>query len=186
SVHSLMISPLLFPLLISSIDCGLYSGSLDVYRNGNIDLRSGNGGEHVQLINGVGSSEWRRGEEGAVGGSYATSINYLSSQFADSSFDNRSQSACHPSSSSRPVALVINSYSDSQLEQSKLNEHDNHYSRPIKYRPPPNRIAPSENWYASLLPNPHPPTPPPPLPLPSISPLFTSSPYQPDMSKYRY
>lgn len=61
-----MIYSILLPLLFSSIDGSpiLYTHSYDIFRNGNINLRNGEGGEYSQLL----ANSRGRGEYGLIQG----------------------------------------------------------------------------------------------------------------------
>ncbi|KAF8370283.1 hypothetical protein PRIPAC_76712, partial [Pristionchus pacificus] len=187
SVQLVMIYSILLPLLFSSIVGSpiLYSPSYDIFRNGNINLRNGEGGEYSQLLansRGRGEYELRQGD--TIGGYAQGSNNYGSNVPSFSSSSSYGGPSYFDSHYSRPIALVINNYPPSQMEEVKtVNGIDSHYSRPIKYRPPPNRIVHSENWYDRLVVKPRPTTLPPPI---FIPPSYIPPPYQPDMSKYRW
>lgn len=79
-----MIYSILLPLLFSSIVGSpiLYSPSYDIFRNGNINLRNGEGGEYSQLLansRGRGEYELRQGD--TIGGYAQGSNNYGSSEY---------------------------------------------------------------------------------------------------------
>ncbi|GMS95390.1 hypothetical protein PENTCL1PPCAC_17565, partial [Pristionchus entomophagus] len=173
SVKSAMISSFIIPFLISSIKCGLYSQSYNGYHNGYINSRQG--GEYTHSLH-------TPNGPGTYANSYVSSVPFPSPSYSNPSYIEPSNEYSSPLSSSNPIALIINTYPPTKLEEVKaINQIDSHYSRPIKYRPSANRIAPSQNWYDTLVSKPHSTTLPPPIELPT--PIYVSPSYQPDMSK---